>query len=202
MARIVLGLGTSHTPLLSLPAEMWPEYARNDERNPELSYPPSGQVRPFAEAVERLKGTTHYAGPEPFQDQAARFRTALDTLAATLQDTAPDITIIISDDQDEWFYEHNMPRFAVYWGESVPLIPRAVPPTATDMGRRIALGYGDTPLEVPVAAAFGRFLVEYLGDHDFDVAHSTHVQQPYGGKIARRYPTPDGELKSVRETPL
>jgi hypothetical protein len=55
-------------------------------------------------------------------------------------------------------------------------------------------------MDVPVASRFGRHLVEYLCDHDFDVAHLTHVQQPYSGRVARRYPTPDGELNSVRET--
>jgi hypothetical protein len=55
-------------------------------------------------------------------------------------------------------------------------------------------------MDVPVASHFGRYLVEYLGDHDFDVAHVAQVKQPYGGKVARRYPTPDGELNSVRET--
>jgi hypothetical protein len=200
MAKIVLGIGTSHTPLLSIPPEMWPQYAKGDERNPELSFPPNGFVKPWAEAVEELKGTTSYVGPDPFKDQADRFKTALDTLADTLQDAAPDITIIVSDDQDEWFYEHNMPRFAVYWADSVPLIPRAVAPDAPDMARRIALGYGDVPLEVPVAGRFGRYLVEYLCDHEFDPAHITNLRQPYGGQVARRYPTPDGELNSVRDT--
>jgi 3-O-methylgallate 3,4-dioxygenase len=202
MAKIVLGIGTSHTPLLSLPPEMWPEYAKGDERNPELSFPPHGYVMPFGEAVETLKseGKTKYVGSEPFAGQAARFKKALDTLAQTLQDAEPDVTVIISDDQDEWFYEHNMPRFAVYWGSSVSLIPRSVPEGATDMARRIAQGYGDVPLEVPVDSHFGRHLVEYLCDHDFDPAHITHVQQPYSGRVARRYPTPDGELNSVRET--
>ena len=68
------------------------------------------------------------------------------------------------------------------------------------MAKMIASGYGDVPMDVPVASHFGRYLVEYLGDHDFDVAHVTHVKQQYGGKVARRYPTPDGELNSVRET--
>lgn len=203
MAKIVLGIGTSHTPLLSLPAEMWPEYARGDEKNPELAFPPNGMVMPFTQAVETLaaEGKNRYAGPAPFADQAHRFKAALDTLAQTLQDAEADVTVIISDDQDEWFYEHNMPRFAVYWGDSVPLIPRSVIDGASDMSRRIAMGYGDVPMDVPVHSRFGRHLIEYLSDHDFDVAHLTHVQQPYGGKVARRYPTPDGELKSVRETP-
>jgi 3-O-methylgallate 3,4-dioxygenase len=202
MAKIVLGIGTSHTPLLSLPPEMWPEYARGDERNPELSYPPHGHVMSFPQAVETLKSQTKYAGPEPFKEQSRRFKKALDTLADTLQAAEPDVTIIISDDQDEWFYEHNMPRFAVYWGESAPLIPRSIVPGAGEMATRIAQGYGDVPMDVPVASRFGRYLVEYLCDHDFDVAHATHVQQPYGGRVARRYPTPDGELNSVRETQL
>jgi 3-O-methylgallate 3,4-dioxygenase len=204
MAKIVLGIGTSHTPMLSLPPEMWPQYARNDERNAELSFPPNGYVMSYAQAAESLQaeGSSRYEGSEPFADQAARCQAALDTLAATLQDAEPDVTVIISDDQDEWFYEHNMPRFAVYWGDSVQLIPRQVAADAPDMARRIAQGYGDVALDVPVASRFGRHLVEYLSDHDFDPAHITQVQQPYGGKVARRYPTPDGELNSVRETKM
>jgi 3-O-methylgallate 3,4-dioxygenase len=204
MAKIVLGIGTSHTPLLALPPEMWPEYARGDEKNPELAYPPDGMVMPFPQAVDTLaaEGKSRYEGPEPFVDQARRFKQALNTLADTLQAAEPDVTVIISDDQDEWFYEHNMPRFAVYWGDTVPLIPRPLFPGTGEMGELIAKGYGDIPMDVPVHSRFGRYLVEYLGDHDFDIAHITHVQQPYGGQVARRYPTPDGELKSVRDTKM
>jgi hypothetical protein len=69
------------------------------------------------------------------------------------------------------------------------------------MLQAIAAGYGDKELDVPVPGQFGRFLVEFLCDHDFDVAHLNHLRQPYGGTVARRYPTPDGELNYVRETP-
>ena len=162
MAKIVLGIGTSHTPLLSLPPEMWPEYAKGDERNPELSYPPHGYVMSFPQAVETLKGTTRYDGPEPFVEQAAKFKKALDVLASTLQSADPDITVVISDDQDEWFYEHNMPRFAIYWGDSAPLIPRSLVAGASEMAARIAAGYGDVPMDVPIASHFGRYLVEYV----------------------------------------
>ena len=83
-----------------------------------------------------------------------------------------------------------------------PIRSHATPPRSMSRGQNRAQGFGDVPMDVPVASRFGRFLVEYLCDHDFDVAHLTHVQQPYGGKVARRYPTPDGELNSVRETPV
>jgi catalytic LigB subunit of aromatic ring-opening dioxygenase len=204
MAEIVLGMGTSHTPLLSLPPELWPEYAKGDERNPELAYPPHGWVMSYQEALDYLAPEIRakYQGSEPFPRQAEAFKRALDELASTLQAAQPDVTIIISDDQDEWFYDHNMPRFAVYWGETVQLLPRTTGPSRhPEIMKAIARGYGDVPLDVPVASAFGRSLVEYLCEHDFDVAHMTHTSQPYGGRVARRYPTRNGELDHARETP-
>src|SRR5205807_6565042 len=170
----------------------------------ELSFPPNGYIMSFPQAVETLKAEakSRYVGPEPFKAQAAAFQTALDTLASTLQAADPDITVIISDDQDEWFYEHNMPRFAVYWGDSVPIRKRRQAPGRNEeLSRLIAEGYGDVEMDVPVPARFGRHLIEYLADHDFDIAHFNHLRQPYGGRVARRYPTPDGELNQVRETP-
>ena len=204
MANIVLGLATSHTPMLSLPPDLWPTFALGDQTNPELAYPPHGWVIPYQQALDYIPPEVHarFEGSEPFARQAAALARAVDTLTSTLQAVQPDATIIISDDQDEWFYEHNMPRFAIYWGETVPLLPRS-PGAGRDpeIARAIVRGYGDVPMDVPVASRLGRHLVEYLAEHDFDVAHLTHVAQPYGGRVARRYPTPDGELDYTRETP-
>jgi hypothetical protein len=205
MAEIVLGIGTSHTPLLSLAPELWLEYAKGDQHNPELAYPPHGWVMPYQEGIEYLSPEikARFRGDEPFAAQSAAFQRALDELARTLQETAPDITLIITDDQDEWFFEHNMPRFAVYWGDSAPLIPRSPAGTqrAPEVAEAIVRGYGDVRLDVPVAGAFGRYLVEYLSEHDFDVAHLNYVADSYSGRIARRYPRRDGEADAVRETP-
>jgi 3-O-methylgallate 3,4-dioxygenase len=144
-----------------------------------------------------------YQGPEPFQAQAEACQRALDELSKTLRGVNPDITVIITDDQDEWFFEDNMPALAVYWGESAPLIPRRPPSRAREPAvvEAIVRGYGDIPMDVPVASRLGRFLIEYLIEHDFDIAHIRHVKQPYGGRVARRYPTRQGELDYVRETP-
>src|SRR6266536_6245460 len=183
MAEIVLGLGTSHTPMLTIPAELWPRYAEGDQRIPELAYPPTGQVRSYEQGLEYIPPEikAKFQGSEPFADQWQRCQRALDTLASTLQSVEPDITIIISDDQDEWFSEHHMPRFAIYWGETVPLRKRrAVPGRDPEIGELIAKGYGDQDMDVPVPANFGRYLVEYLSDHDFDVAHFNQLRQPYG----------------------
>jgi 3-O-methylgallate 3,4-dioxygenase len=204
MADIVLGLGTSHTPLLTLPAELWPVYARRDESNRELAFPPHGLVMSYQEALDSVAPEirARYRGAEAFAKQAETCQRALDELSRTLRASKPDITIIIGDDQDEWFFEDNMPALAVYWGDTAPLIPRQ---RSADAGNRamaeaIMRGYGDVAMDVPVASRFGRFLIEYLTEHDFDVAHMRYVRQPYGGRVARRYPTRNGELDYVRET--
>lgn len=204
MAEIVLGIGTSHTPLLSLPAEMWPAYAEGDKRNPELVYPPNGWTMSYEEALDYVPANVKakYTGPELFKDWSDRCQSALDQLSATLRSVRPDITIIVSDDQDEWFYESNMPALSVYWGETAPIVPRKMMPTRdAAVAAAISKGYGDQHLDVPVASAFGRFLIEYMMDNDFDVGQITYTNPEYGGRITRRYPKREGETDAVRETP-
>jgi Catalytic LigB subunit of aromatic ring-opening dioxygenase len=203
MARIVVGIGTSHTPLLTIPPELWAQYAENDKHNAELTFPPDGVVLSYEEALsnhvpETIR--TRKGDEATFKEQFARCQVALDNLAETLRAAQPDITVVISDDQDEWFYDTNMPSLAVFWGSSVPLIPREVPADAPAWAQYRGAGYGDVPLEVRVPSGFGRHVVEHLMAQDFDVAQLTDVQDQYGGRVARRYPTPTGELDVVRET--
>src|SRR5206468_940975 len=82
-------------------------YARRDERNPELAFPPEGLVMSYEEALHRVapEVRARYRGPEPFQAQAEACQRALDELSGTLRGMKPDITVIIGDDQDEWFYD-------------------------------------------------------------------------------------------------
>lgn len=206
MAEIVLGIGTSHTPLLSLPPELWEEYAQGDLHNPELVFPPDGWAMSFDEAVRSYvtpETASKKSGYETFKRQSEACTAALDVLSETLRRVAPDITIVISDDQDEWFYDSNMPAVAVYWGESVPLIPRRSRTVrrSPEVDSLVDQGYGDVPVDVPVPSSFGRYAIERLIDDDFDIAQLRYVEESYGGSVARHYPKREGELDVVRTTP-
>lgn len=204
MAQIVLGLATSHTPMLALSAAQWSSYAKRDQENRELAFPPDGLVMPYEEALTAVapEARARYKGTEPYAEQSAACQRALDELAGSLREARPDVTVVITDDQDEWFFEDNMPALAVYWGDTAPLRPRYVPAGVRDREviDAITRGYGDVPMDVPVASGFGRYLIEYLVEHDFDVAHVRYPKEAYGGRVARRYPTKQGELDYVRET--
>ena len=53
MAEIVLGLGSAHSPMLSLAVEMWPEYGERDKVNPMLTSVPGGQVMSYEQLLEQ-----------------------------------------------------------------------------------------------------------------------------------------------------
>jgi len=196
MAEIVLGIGTSHTPLLSLPPELWAEYAQNDRRNPELLAPPDATAMTYDELEQHV--SSRYAAvatPEHFHEQHARAQQAIATLEQTLNEAAPDTVVIVSDDQDEILFDDNMPPLAVYWGESMKLIPRRYSEQASPVVKASAWGYGDQEMDVPVDAALAKHLIESLIDADFDVAHIRYLHDEYGGSIG-----PAGYLKRTRTT--
>ena len=195
MAEIVLGIGTSHTPLLSLPAELWEEYAKRDRNNPEL-LTPDGTRLTYDELLARADpAIATKATPANFKDQFDRAQKAITTMEQTLASAAPDAVVIISDDQDELLFDDNMPSFAVYWGASMPLVPRTFGDSASPVMKASSWGYGDQAMDVPVDAALGKHLIEFLIDADFDVSHIRYLRDEYGGRIG-----PAGYVDRVRQT--
>lgn len=196
MARIVLGIGTSHTPLLSMPPDLWEEYAQGDRRNPELLRPPDGTPVTYDELL-RLADPAYaaVATPAHFHDQHARAQRAIATMEQTLAEVAPDTVVIISDDQDEILFEDNMPSIAIYWGETMKIVPRQVLESAPGPIKAAAWGYGESEIDVPVDAELGLHLIDYLINHDFDVAHIRYLRDEYGGRIG-----PAGYINRTRTT--
>jgi hypothetical protein len=98
---------------------------------------------------------------------------AIHRLASVLAAEAPDVLVVIGDDQGEWFSADNQPALCIYWGESVENLP---PPREGLLPlRKLSYWgyYGDgTNRAFPVDAALGKYLVETLTrEHEFDVAH-------------------------------
>ncbi len=208
MAKIVLGAGTSHSPMLCLTAEQWSIYAQGDYRHGGLVFPPEGWWMRYEDGLQRAP-TAVKEKPltqEVFQKQVEQYQRGIAELAKTFDEVRPDVTVIISDDQDEWFFEDNMPSLAVYWGEAAPMVPQErvqpdLPPEIQQMRRDIDRGqFGDRRYDVPVAKELGRHVIEHMVEHDFDIAHFTYLKEHYGGRVARRYPTPEGENDGFRET--
>ncbi len=53
MAKIVLGLVSAHSPMLSLGGDRWSEYGERDQANPVLAAVPGGEVMTYEELLSQ-----------------------------------------------------------------------------------------------------------------------------------------------------
>ncbi|MDB5080010.1 MAG: hypothetical protein JWP00_1934 [Chloroflexi bacterium] len=119
MAQLVLGIGTSHTPMLVSTGELWEKRARDDVRAGNL-YDKTGKLRTYYELAEQVQN--RYAATatlENFNESATAAQAALDKLAGDLAAAEVDVVIVVGDDQLELFNMSNMPAFAVFYGDKV-----------------------------------------------------------------------------------
>jgi hypothetical protein len=173
MARIVLGIGSSHTPQLSTSPEWWEDHANRDRASTAL-LGRDGEFHTFDAIVGEKSWNVDPAEltPEVWSTMHERSQAAVATLRQALEEAAPDIILVIGDDQEEMFLASSTPTFAVYWGESIDDFgPDEEEQEAMAAGLRAALwAVHSADLEsYPVPSRFGLHLIEQLITHEFDV---------------------------------
>jgi len=119
MAKIVLGMGTSHGPMLTAPPEKWDARVPADKKNPQHFY--KGRAWTFDELVEERKGENLAAQItlDVWKERHARCQAALKTLADVYEDAKIDVAVIVGNDQREIFSAENTPAMAVFWGDTI-----------------------------------------------------------------------------------
>jgi 3-O-methylgallate 3,4-dioxygenase len=193
MADITLGIGSSHSPMLSTPYEAFAGLADLDRAR-------------LAEFDARSKEIVSWIGRE-LTDEVTRARheatqTAIRRLASVLAEEAPDVLVVIGDDQAEWFSPDNQPALCIYWGDAVENLP---PPRESVLPlRRLSYWgyYGDgVNRTFPVDASLARYLVETLThEHEFDVAHLR--VQPRHGPLGHAWSFVHQRLMGERIVPI
>jgi len=166
MAEIVLGIGTSHSPMLSTPYEGFGGHAERDRTN--------RHVPDFEGLVKEKAGWIgRELRPEVTRARHEATQAALARLSEILSEVAPDVVVVIGDDQGEWFSADGQPALCIYWGDTVENLPPPVERMAPSIRSAYWGYYGDGANRAfPVDASLGRHLVETLTrDHEFDVAH-------------------------------
>lgn len=177
MSKIVLGLGSSHAPQLSLTPAGWWRRAEGDRRTTEFWF--RGQTYTFDELAAARAGEhlERQVDPEVAEARYTACQRAIDTLAETLARVAPDVCIIVGDDQREAFLDDNMPALSVYWGDTVDNAARGERPPSGVPGRDEAAS-GNRPDQratYPCAPDLARHVIDCLIRDQFDVAHSRRL---------------------------
>jgi len=124
VARITLGLGTSHGPMLSVRPEIWPERVKADRANPQHFY--KGKTYTFDElfALRKAENLAEQITPEVFRERRDRCQQAIRKLGDVFEAHKADVAVVVGNDQMEVFTKEHLPAFAVFWGDFVEGIPR------------------------------------------------------------------------------
>ncbi len=177
MAEIVLGVATSHGPLLSTPPDQWGLRAEADRRNRQHIF--RGKMYDF-EALLRERGAAFEKeiGLEVWRSRHAQCQRALDVLAEKLDEAAPDVAIVVGNDQREIFGEDLTPAITLYRGERIENLP-STPEERARMGPGIAIAEeGHCPKDGATydgAPELASHLIRSLVGEEFDVAQASSL---------------------------
>jgi hypothetical protein len=189
MSEIVLGVGTSHTPLLTIDTALWADRGKDDLARKEV-FLADGRVLTYAELNAEVKDRHRdEATPENFRAQAAGAQQALDHLKQAIAATAPDLLVIIGDDQEELFGKSHMPAVAVYTGENLITYPKnEVVSGLPAWSRQANVGYGmGTVNHYPGDPEFASRLVKSLITDGVDVSVASRVDDPKKAGFGHAY---------------
>ena len=187
MAEIVLGIGTSHSPILSMEPAAWLVRAQGD-----------GPVRKlFDKSGRQISYAQLLAGADPrlqdeiaddkMQARHAANQRGIEKVSAALYAAKPDVLIMFGDDHFEVYQHENMPSVGIYTGETIRYSPNRITkwPYAPEL--RTDLWYPVDDTDYPVAAPLARRLVEDLCDKGFDIAYSQSYPAGIGMSHAYAY---------------
>jgi hypothetical protein len=118
VANIVLGMGTSHGPMLSTPPEGWGLRIPDDLR---MSHHYRGRTWTYDElaAERRQERLSEQITIDVWRRRHADCRRAIAKLAEVFAAAKPDIAVLVGNDQMECFSDTLVPTFAVLYGDTI-----------------------------------------------------------------------------------
>jgi hypothetical protein len=180
MAKIVLGIGTSHTPMLNAPLADWPRFIERDKIREHLTK--DGRSVSYSQLEELADpGLIKEINPEVFAVRHAAAARQVEHVGKTLREARLDALVIVGDDQKELYDDDNMPSILVYRGESIRNVPLREHP-GPDWAAAASARYFETekPHDYPVDADLSMHLIDHLIDNGFDIACADSLADGYG----------------------
>ena len=175
MAEIVLGLAASHGPPVTMPASQWPLLKEKDMKDKRMDY--------TALLKAARPNLDEECTPERMEARFEAAQAALGTLRNVLIEAAPDVVIVVGDDQNEQFGSDQMPAFCIYRGPSVEVKKRSGGGGQWgNMAWREAsqADLGNAPKIYQAAPELADHLIESLIEDEFDVSASAEIRPEVG----------------------
>lgn len=174
MAKVVLGIGTSHGSMLSTPPADWDGRAAADRRNRALAF--RGGLYSF-EQLHALRQGEDFTARNTQDIRLAHYdrcQKQLDALSTAVEAARPDIMVIIGDDQHEWFTAELQPTFGIFCGDAVinfaPTPEEIAHHTREGRGPSVMGNHPPVDQPYPIARALSEQIITQAMRDGFDVA--------------------------------
>jgi len=191
MAKIVLGLGSSHTPMLLAADETLPRFEETDRKIKHRDK--EGRPTTYAELLEKADPKmAAMVAPAALAARQNKVRAASAHLSKTLKEAELDTLIVMGDDQDESYLEDSRPTFAIYYGDTIlnsneqhEQYRERFPEWY--VRNRQGFFEDKAPRAYPVDAKLAVHLIEWLMENGFDPASSKCMRKGEGEGHAIAY---------------
>lgn len=181
MAKIVLGIGSSHSPILLMEPRAWLERGAIDDQTRFTLFNNDGVQTKYADLLANAApGTAGQIDPELMQRRHEANEVGIAKVAEILAAAKPDVILAIGDDQREVFHDENMPALSVYWGETIPYYPQGIMKWKYKDELISDKWYPQDRRDYPVAAALAERLITDLCENGFDPSHSKFYPEGQG----------------------
>jgi hypothetical protein len=175
MARVVLGIGTSHSPQLSVPWRDWQLVREKDETDPRLDY-----AALVAKAEQIYPHLDTELTQEKFEQRYDACQRGIKQLGKILRETPLDAIVIFGDDQHEQFGDENMPAVALYHGETCTVKRKDRGPNAPAWLAVEAANWENQRPEYPAHPELARHLIESLTEQEFEITRCSTLREEVG----------------------
>lgn len=185
MARIVLGLGTSHTPMLLADAADLPRYEENDRRLPLLDT--DGESITFDRLLTGASDRhVQVVTAERLSERHQAAGRAIAGLSDALASADLDALIVIGDDQKEMLRGDPSPALVVYGHATIRSECPPHAPGRPEWVLRASNRYypGNGPRDYAVAQGLAQHLSTNLKEQGFEVAAAEDEHVPMGHAFA------------------
>jgi 3-O-methylgallate 3,4-dioxygenase len=169
VAKIVLGVASSHSPQVSLPSDKWNLLREKDERDGRLNY--KGLLASAKPGIE------NELTRDKCFDRFVAIQKGIEVLEGVLRCSRPDVIVILGDDQHEQFHDDNMPTFAIFHGQTFTICNQVNP---SPWKKSEATFWAEAQGEYDCHAGLAEYIIHYLTEMEFDVSRSNAFRKEGG----------------------
>ena len=178
MAKITLGMWTSHGPTLSTTPQEWLMRVKADQNRPSHPFRLKNYSFDELKDLRKSENLAEQASLDQRTIRHGRCMTAISKMANIWNDVKPDVAIIMGNDQKEIFNDEMIPAFTVFSGDTLYNEPASAEQISMMAPGIHEAEDGHNPseyTEYPGQPELGRLIIEQATKEGFDVAQMTKL---------------------------